>query len=470
MSKVSIALTLLLAWPVLPALGQTETQVPPHIEAIHFFHDGIPFSPQWSRGYFGVDQRNTASNPVLLEYEAVDVVLEVTDLNLPDETFEYFVEAEWIPYQGIYFTPHPPPMDGTTQVQRPITFITLGPITRVQISFSLVIPIFTGVNQAHLRGYIDWDVRWIIGVRIANPESGDLPLWDDVYFSLFAENNPALDTGNPPPFADAGADQTVVVGSTVQLDGGASFDASNVGFDPTDPNVLQQDPITYTWEWITGPQRVEPVYRDPLRPWLADVTLNWTGVYTYRLLVADTSGAMPGSDTVQITVVALSPVNHAPKAVIKGPTQPVVVGNVIMLDGTGSTDPDGDALHFRWQQTDAVGGTMPQNEFATAFQPLHGLESPVSTWQTLAPGTYYFLLVVDDGKESATASTSVQVIAAQSAGITVDNTLASQTSTESTAAGPNASSVLPGPTLCGFGLLPAALLPLVFWLMRGRIR
>jgi len=51
----------------------------------------------------------------------------------------------------------------------------------------------------------------------------------------------AIPSTNLPPFSDAGADQEVYEGETVQLDGSGSFDAN-------------EDSIIYTWSQISGPE------------------------------------------------------------------------------------------------------------------------------------------------------------------------------------------------------------------------
>ena len=99
------------------------------------------------------------------------------------------------------------------------------------------------------------------------------------------------------------------------------------------------------------------------------------GVHTITLTVDDGKGGMD-SDTVEITV------NQAPVA-DAGPDQVVTVVSgdtaMVTLDGSGSSDLDGDPLTFTW--TNAFGAVM-------------GATPTV----TLGPGVHTMTLTVDDGK------------------------------------------------------------------------
>jgi hypothetical protein len=70
-------------------------------------------------------------------------------------------------------------------------------------------------------------------------------------------------------------------------------------------------------------------------------------VLTFDLTVSD--GQASTSDTMQVTV---ENVNHSPTA-NAGPDQNVAEGVIVALNGTGSSDPDGDALMYQWLQ---IGG------------------------------------------------------------------------------------------------------------------
>jgi hypothetical protein len=196
------------------------------------------------------------------------------------------------------------------------------------------------------------------------------------------------------------------------------------------------------------------------------VTLNEIGTYVYRLIVDDGVNALPSSDTVTIQVVSTLPENRAPTATIEAPTEAVVTGQVIMLNGTASSDPDGDRLSFRWRQTDELGGNLSSADTARVFQPLGGLEAPISQWQATTPGTFYFRLIVTDIYGAiATATVSITVVEAGTAGVTVtqgDETLGS-TGEQEQVGDPIA------PAACGGSLLPLAVLPLLLRLVRRRI-
>jgi len=133
-----------------------------------------------------------------------------------------------------------------------------------------------------------------------------------------------ISTINTRPVADAGLDQTVAPGSTVQLDGGASFDADN-------------DPITYSWSLISLPSGSSSVLSDST---IVNPTflVDRPGTYIAQLIVND--GLLNSDpDTVVITrnnnTPILDPVGN----------QTIALGSTLTLIVTGS-DTDNDSLSF----------------------------------------------------------------------------------------------------------------------------
>ena len=133
---------------------------------------------------------------------------------------------------------------------------------------------------------------------------------------------------------DAGADQTVNESSLVTLSGVNSFDSDG-------------DPITYQWVQTGGTPvvLVGPITSTPTftAPTLAG-GVSGSDTLTFALTVSD--GALSAADEVTVVV---EQVNHVPTA-NAGTTLTVMSGKLVTLDGSASSDPDGDAFGFQWTQ------------------------------------------------------------------------------------------------------------------------
>ncbi|UJS17102.1 MAG: SBBP repeat-containing protein [Candidatus Jettenia sp.] len=172
---------------------------------------------------------------------------------------------------------------------------------------------------------------------------------------------------NTAPVANAGNDQSVHVGNTVTLDGSESSDL--------DGNLL-----TYNWTFISKPGGSSATLSDStlMNP---TFTVDKAGTYKVSLVVND--GVVDSiADTVLVSTMNVKPVANA------GAGQSVYVGSLVTLDGSGSTDPDGDQLTYNWTFQ-----SKPQNSTAA-------LDNPASTSPTFTvdkAGTYVVSLTVNDG-------------------------------------------------------------------------
>jgi LmbE family N-acetylglucosaminyl deacetylase len=175
------------------------------------------------------------------------------------------------------------------------------------------------------------------------------------------------------PVADAGHNQTVDAGSTATLDGSASSDPDS------------GDTLSYSWEQTGGTPTVSLDSTNPAKPsFTAPASAN---TLTFKLTVSD--GTLSNSSSVTITV------NHAPVA-DAGLDQSVSTGATVTLDGSKSSDPDGDALSYKWEQT---GGSPVTLSSAVAAKP--SFTAPAGA------NTLTFKLTVSDG--SLTGSDSVKI-------------------------------------------------------------
>jgi hypothetical protein len=182
---------------------------------------------------------------------------------------------------------------------------------------------------------------------------------------------------NIAPAADAGQDQVLDAGTQVTLDGSGS----------QDPN---EDSLSCTWSQTEGPT----VVMDDDRACTTSFVPRASGVHVFRLIVSDGELSSP-PDQVQVVVNA---VNQVPTA-NAGEDQLALVNDTVTLDGSGSTDPDGDPLTYAWDQAEGP-----------ATVTLEGASSVVTRFTPSEAGTYRFELVVSDGENtSATDDVAVTV-------------------------------------------------------------
>lgn len=138
--------------------------------------------------------------------------------------------------------------------------------------------------------------------------------------------------GNKAPIANAGAAQRVTAGSVVTLDGSGSMDPDG-------------DVVAYSWDQVVGPS-VDLLYSSTQRARFMSPTVVADTPLVFRLTVTDDLGAASVS-TVTITVVH----GNVPPVINVGQAQVVVSGTTVLLDASGSSDPDGTITSYSWAQT-----------------------------------------------------------------------------------------------------------------------
>ena len=201
--------------------------------------------------------------------------------------------------------------------------------------------------------------------------------------SVAAATTVTVATANADPIANAGVNQNVTVNSIVTLDGSNSSDAN-------------RDPLTYRWAMMSSPTGFTGtlVNSTSAKP---TFTATLAGTYVISLIVND---GRIDSTTVATTVTA-SAANVRPVA--SAVTNQSVVLGPVTLDGTASSDANGDALNFRWSMVSKP--TLSKAELLLATSSKPSFTADIS-------GVYVFSLIVNDGKlDSETIVVSVTAAA-----------------------------------------------------------
>ena len=183
------------------------------------------------------------------------------------------------------------------------------------------------------------------------------------------------------PSANAGRNQTVKVGSKVQLAASESTDPSSTGN------------LKYAWTLLSKPEGsfaslsntagMEPNF-------IADAA----GDYSFQVKVDN--GMEQDTATVTISTVNSAPMAHA------GRGQTATAGTLVRLDASRSSDADGDPLRYSWtmvsQPEGSIASMQSSNSVAGAFTPDK-------------PGDYILQLVVNDGiSDSAPATVTITTV------------------------------------------------------------
>ena len=173
-------------------------------------------------------------------------------------------------------------------------------------------------------------------------------------------SDPQPQPTNTVPVANAGSTQGVVTGTVVTLNGSASADADG-------------DSLTYTWTLtsrpagssatLTGGNTVAPTF-----------TADAAGTYVATLTVGDGKAT-----SIAATVTISASVGNAVPVANAGAVQSVVAGALVTLNGSASSDANGDPLTYAWTLT-----TRPAGSTAT----LAGATTAAPTFSADVAGTF----------------------------------------------------------------------------------
>jgi len=172
------------------------------------------------------------------------------------------------------------------------------------------------------------------------------------------------------PTACAGANRTIAAPGVVELDGSCTTDPAG-------------HLLSYTWSVVGKPpsSSASPYANNAVR---ARFNADVAGEYVFQLLAQD--GSLGSAATVTFTTSNTAPVANA------GGPHGVNVSDVVSLDGSRSTDVNGDPLTYTWTFL-----SLPAGSAAV----LTNASTPFASFTADHAGTYVVQLTVSDGQASS---------------------------------------------------------------------
>ncbi len=178
------------------------------------------------------------------------------------------------------------------------------------------------------------------------------------------------------PTVNAGSDKNIEVGNAVTITGtGTDSDGTITAYEWKKGGTVLADTASFAY----APTEV--------------------GTDTLTLTVTDNDGAT--STDSMIVTVTVAPIPNNPPVSDAGANQSVPTGTTVTLDGSGSSDEDGDQLTYVWSITSKPDGSTAELSSVSVVSP---------TFVADIDGTYTIQLIVSDGVLSS-ALDAVTVIA-----------------------------------------------------------
>ena len=168
--------------------------------------------------------------------------------------------------------------------------------------------------------------------------------------------------------------------SSFELDGSRSYDPEG-------------QTLTYEWTFLEKPEKSKGVI-EKSKEAKASFVADAPGIFIAQLVVIDTKQNKSRPARIKIQVYGLDengdPIANA------GTDQIVATKKEVKVDGSNSSDPDGDPLTYEWQLKSKPTGSTAQ---------LSDSKGKSATFKTDLPGKYIVQLIVDDGLEKSSPDT-----------------------------------------------------------------
>ncbi|MGB5623006.1 MAG: PKD domain-containing protein [Gammaproteobacteria bacterium] len=237
---------------------------------------------------------------------------------------------------------------------------------------------FGSCSEAGIQSVETRDSDSVAGDNITEINAGAQPAWCDTANTPGCNNPTTLPNNVPPPYdppaanvppvADAGGPYAGEAGSAIQFAGSGSDQDGTIA--------------SYDWDFGDGNNGTGA---NPLHTYAS------AGNYTASLVVTDNQGASSPAATADVTIT--DPVVNLPPVADPGGPYTGETGVAVQFDGSGSSDPNNDAISYAWDFGDGNSSN---------------LESPSHIYAAAA--VYTVTLTVNDGLLDSPEATTTATI------------------------------------------------------------